>query len=67
MLDSGLVAKIENMLIGGHVCTENVDKTGKIILLSETTAKVLDILLQNSTFKENRSFGKTESFIKQKV
>lgn len=39
MLDSSLVAKMENVLIGGYVCTENVDKTGKITLLSETTAK----------------------------
>lgn len=41
MLDSSSVAKMENMLIGGCVCTENVDKTGKMILLSETTAKTL--------------------------
>lgn len=39
MLDSSLVAKMENSLIGGYVCTENVDKTGKMISLSETTAK----------------------------
>lgn len=39
MLDSSVVAKTENMRIGGYVCTENVDKTGKMISLSETTAK----------------------------
>lgn len=39
MLDTSLVADMENMLISGYVCTENVDKTGKMISLSETTAK----------------------------
>lgn len=60
MLDSSLVAKMENVLIGGYMFVQKMlIRQEKLHCCQKQQPKILDVLLQKSIFKENGSFGKT--------